>query len=1710
MESNITKQSLIKGLSNELWGLLRCDNAGKLLFGNKAACEYFGIKEFEIPGKSYADLLEKISNKKWDIDFTNLPITIDVHHENIGKTFKHQIEAFQSGAIIMVYAEEHLTRIETDMVKDFELIVETIDFGIVYQERDGIITYANAAAQKILGLSFEQLTGRDSLHPEWKSIHPDGSDFPGNEHPAMVSLATGKPVRNEVMGVYHPELAAYVWILINSYPVFNSNTNEIQGVFASFKDITSQFASQKELSYQIEMGQILVEATTKFVNLDLSLLDDEINLLLARLGRFLEVDRFYIFKYDFEKDLGSNTHEWCAEGIEPQIQNLQDFPVSYVSDWTDLNKQGKPFFVRDVSKLPDEDNMKKVLADQDIKSMYCMPIMVKEACVGMVGFDAVKNLYEFKESQINLLRVIAELMASIEERKRNTILINEALKELNGVYEVSQLNAELKLHISAFLKKTCEIVRHAFHFPDQTYVVIHYLEQQYTTEIFSKTDNVLTKKLIVDDVLELGEIAVYIDNSVDFLESETEFLNTVARLIIQKYNKDVFEETLQASEEKFRIIADNNYNWEFWEAPDGTFIYHSPSCVNVTEYTAEEMQSNPQIIQQLIHPKDQEAYHQFKEQTSGLKAAGKHNFRINTKSGQLKFIEQVCQPVYAQNGKYLGIRGTNVDVSEKVLAYAELSKSEQRLNNLLNSQTSYVLRTDLRGRHTYWNKAFEDAFGWLYEEKGLSEQDSLASICEYDRPKAQETVFKCFKAPGKIFKVQLEKPARDGSTLVTQWDFVCITDDKGHPFEIQCIGIDITDSVRSFNKLQESERWLESLLKSQTSFVLRTNMEGKHTYWNHAFENTFGWIYETGLDHQDSLKSICEYHHPRTLEAVTACIAEPGKIVKVELDKPAKNNEIRTTLWEFVCLTNSKGEPEEIQCMGIDITERRQAEKKMLESEEKYRLLFNVSPDPILIYDVNGNILEFNEATCRLLDISKNMIAGNKILSFSTPLQKDHLPAAKLFKKYNRICIEDGFVNYEWQLTNSRKETVYIIVSCVSVDYNNQKAIYASWKDITAMKKAQEEVFRFKTVIDQATYGSAINDLDGKFIYVNNAFANMHGYEPEELMDKDLTIFHNEAQLPEVMRLVNDIKEKGGFVNEEVPHVHKDGTEFPTLMSAKLIVDENNIPQFLSATCIDISDKVERETVIKNQNRQLNAIIGALPDMIFLNDIDGNYLDFYRSNVTNESRDFSFLVGKNIREVFEKDNAEKHLYNIQKCIETGSMVSYDYPLNENGQELYYEARIVKMDERSVLRFVRNITERKRTEQIIIDLNQNLELKVQERTNELKLANEALEKAKEEADTANEAKSVFLSRMSHELRTPMNAILGFAQILEMTALDDKQKKGVSHILKSGNHLLNLINEVLDIARIESGNISLSVEHVPLNSVVSEVMDLFLPVAAARDIEISFKPSGNLSVMADRQRLKQILINVVNNAVKYNHVGGKVWIETALNKEFVRISVSDNGFGINKENLSKLFTPFERIGAEKHNIEGTGLGLSVVKQLTHAMNGRLGVESEVRKGSTFWFEFIGSKENTEALDFDELIARANDEGNNNSQNIIQKEKTVLYVEDNYSNIELIETIFKNAHPDVNLVALTYGGNAVNLAKLYKPELILLDLHLPDIHGSEVFDKLRLDPETRDIPVVILSADGMQKQIEYMLNLGAKAYLIKPIKVNEFLNIVEVYLK
>jgi PAS domain S-box-containing protein len=501
--------------------------------------------------------------------------------------------------------------------------------------------------------------------------------------------------------------------------------------------------------------------------------------------------------------------------------------------------------------------------------------------------------------------------------------------------------------------------------------------------------------------------------------------------------------------------------------------------------------------------------------------------------------------------------------------------------------------------------------------------------------------------------------------------------------------------------------------------------------------------------------------------------------------------------------------------------------------------------------------------------------------------------------------------------------------------------------------------------------------------------------------------------------------------------------------------------------------------------RRLEDIVDNSAALIYVKDTDGRY-----SLVNHHfARRFGFrpedVIGRTDRELFPREDADAYMANDRQVVTSGRAIEVEEPASDVVDGSWLSIKFPLLDQQgrpyAIGGISTDITDRKRAEA-------------------------AAREARDEAERANRAKSEFLSRMSHELRTPLNAILGFGQLLELEQLEPEGRASVERILKAGNHLLALINEVLEISRIEAGGHHIAVEPVHACEPLVEALELVRPLAVERGIALSSDMHGGLHryVRADFQRLKQVLLNLLTNAIKYNRPGGVVrafFRETESGR--LRMLVVDTGLGLDEEEAARVFRPFERLDADRTDTEGTGLGLTLSKSLAEAMGASIGIEHTAPgEGTTFFVEFAltdppGTA--TEVALRTPVRPEAWELGS----------ARVLYVEDNLSNFELVESIFARVG-EIELIPAIQGVLALELAAQHRPDMILLDLHLPDIDGHEVLRRLRSDARTASIPVVILSADATPTQISRLENQGIVAYLTKPLQVAKFLDTMQLALR
>ena len=416
---------------------------------------------------------------------------------------------------------------------------------------------------------------------------------------------------------------------------------------------------------------------------------------------------------------------------------------------------------------------------------------------------------------------------------------------------------------------------------------------------------------------------------------------------------------------------------------------------------------------------------------------------------------------------------------------------------------------------------------------------------------------------------------------------------------------------------------------------------------------------------------------------------------------------------------------------------------------------------------------------------------------------------------------------------------------------------------------------------------------------------------------------------------------------------------------------------------------------------------------------------------------------------------------------------------------------------------RRTTDLEASNRQVTQLNERLEQRVRERTAELEASNEGLRHATEAAEKANRAKSEFLSNMSHELRTPLNAIIGFGQLLaaeNWPATDAQRRSFTEHIVKAGRHLLTLINEILNLAQIEAGKVSLSLEEVRLADVLDDCRTMAEPLGTGRGIRVLFPANCEFSVVADRTRLKQVLLNLLSNAIKYNRDDGAVVVDCARHSPRIRLSVQDTGMGMEPDQLQALFQAFNRLGRELGAEEGTGIGLVVTKALVEMMGGEIGVQSTPGVGSVFWIEL-----NEAAAVARSPSGPAGLDGPRVDEEAAERAATILCVDDNRASLEFVQQVLSR-RTALRLLTAPDGRIGVEMAREHRPDVIVMDNNMPKLSGREAQKILRGDTRTADIPIIALTANAMPEAVAEGLAAGFFRYLTKPVDVDALLHAVD----
>jgi PAS domain S-box-containing protein len=1082
-----------------------------------------------------------------------------------------------------------------------------------------------------------------------------------------------------------------------------------------------------------------------------------------------------------------------------------------------------------------------------------------------------------------------------------------------------------------------------------------------------------------------------------------------------------------------------------------------------------------------------------------------------------------------------------------------LLKAGALQNAIFNSANFSSIATDAKGVIQIFNVGAERMLG--YDAADVLNKITPADISDPQEviarakvlsvelgtpitPGFEALVFKASRGIEDIYELTYIR--KDGSRFPAVVSVTALRDDQGTVIGYLLIGTDNTARKQAEEALLKAGALQSAIFNSANFSSIATDAKGVIQIFNVGAERMLGYTAAevmnkiTPADISDPQEVIAR---AKVLSVELGTPITPGFEALVfkasrgiediyELTYIRKDGSRFPAVVSVTALRDDQGTVIGYLLIGTDNTARKQAEEALLKAGALQSAIFNSANFSSIATDAKGVIQIFNVGAERMLGYDAADVL-NKITPADISDPQEVIARAEALSVELGTPITPGFealvfkasrgIEDIYELTYIRKDgsrfPAVVSVTALRDDQGTVIGYLLIGTDNTARKQAEEALLRAgalqSAIFNSANFSSIATDAHGVIQIFNVGAERMLGYTaaevmnkitPAEISDPQEVIARAKALSAELGTPITPgfealvFKASRGIEDiYELTYIRKDGSRFPAVVSVTALRDAQDaiIGYLLIGTDNTARKQVEEERMkldqrLRDQQFYTRSLIESNIDAIMTTDPQGIITDVNKQMeaLTGCTRDE--LIGAPFKNYFtDPERAEAA---IKLMLSEKKVTNYELTARaRNGKETVVSCNAATFYDRDgklqgVFAAARDVTERHLLDKVLLEKNVELE------------------SARFLAEKANLAKSIFLSKMSHELRTPLNAILGFAQLLETGSPEPTHTQLIrlQQIIKAGWYLLELINEILDLAVIESGKLSLSREPVSLIEVMGECRALIESQALKHDIHINYLPfDHSWFVNADRTRVKQVLINLLSNAIKYNREHGTVVVEcSAVTPESIRISIQDSGAGLPPEKLVQLFQPFNRLGQEKGTEEGTGIGLVVTKQLVELMGGTIGVKSTVGVGSKFWIELV--RDNTPQLVFGNTPLPELDPQSN--ENLAQQ-RTLLYVEDNPANLMLVEQIMAE-HPHVRMLSARDGNLGIALARAHLPDVILMDINLPGMSGIEALAILREDPATAHIPVIALSANAMLRDIEKGLEVGFFRYLTKPIKVKEFM--------
>ncbi|MEB3283202.1 MAG: PAS domain S-box protein [Lyngbya sp.] len=1154
----------------------------------------------------------------------------------------------------------------------------------------------------------------------------------------------------------------------------------------------------------------------------------------------------------------------------------------------------------------------------------------------------------------------------------------------------------------------------------------------------------------------------------------------------QQLEQEIAERTLklQKSEERLNLViaamGEGIWDWDIikntaWWSPQ----YYELVGLSVAEIEADPV---PQFYNRL-HPNDRDRFQQLL--TNHLENNHPYiiELRLQQPDGRYRWFLAKGQALRDENGEPYRMVGSFADISDRKQAEELLHQSEARYLSILEYQTELVTRFQPDGRLSYVNEAFCRYYG-------VSREEAIGH-CYKPRiyPEDQPIIDRCLTqlSPQEPVGIVEHRVIVNGEVRWMQWTNQAIYDTEGNLVELQSVGRDIDDLKRAEELLHQSEARYLSILEYQTEFITRFQADGTLSYVNDAYCRYFGISKEDFLGHH--YQPII---YPEDQATIDGCLAElsPEQPVFTIENRVVVNGEPRWTQWTNQAIYDTEGNLVELQSVGRDIDDRKKAEIALQKTTEQLQAFLDNAPAIIHLFDAEGRYLQVNQAFLKLFNLPEQQIIGRTFADFfpEDVVNLFNTRVQELIENGKPLIVEDKLViNGECKIFQS-------ILFPVKNEGVRPQTFWSIVTDISERKQAELELRQSRDLRDAIFHESAdalfLVDSDSLLTIDCNrrAIEMFEAKNKEELIGIEGHTLQKRQFTPAELEKINQDIEQKGMWSLEVEYITKTSRHFWGNLAVKQIKIVGQRLNLVRVT--DISDLKYAEQALSESEKQLRLLADALPVFISYADCDERYQFVNRKYEEQFGMSREEICGKTTREIVGKVNYHLVRGYIQQAL-AGESVSYEVTLpgSETSENRHLSVMLIpNFDEdlhvRGYYSLIIDISDRKRME---------LEL----------------QKAKDTAEAASQAKGAFIANMSHELRSPLNAILGFARLLKNDPqLSSEQIKNADIIYRSGEHLLNLINQVLDLAKIEANRTTLDPTDFNLDKLLEDIYSMFSLKAESKGLHLNVQKNPDVPryIRTDEMKLRQVLINLLSNAVKFTNHGSitlRVIVASPSSDHniILNFEVEDTGVGIAPAEKTRLFEAFSQTEAGRKIQEGTGLGLTISREFVKLMGGNISVESQLNVGSLFRFniaaKIVDAVPPTSPVSEQKIISLAPG----------QPLYRLLVADDNFANRRLLVQLLTPLGFAVQ--EAENGEEAITLWEQWQPHLIWMDLRMPVLDGWEATKQIRhleqCQYTTNPVKIIAVSANRLS---DYE-TLGFNDFIHKPFEELEIFTALEQHL-